>query len=323
MSGPDDPGAPARVRAAVQRWLRAHDPGPRLCVALSGGADSLALTAAAVAAHDRVTALVVDHRLQDGSDRVAAQAAAAAESLGAAAQVLPVTVGAGGGMEAAARTARYAALDRARGGAPVLLGHTLDDQAETVLLGLARGSGARSLRAMAPWRPPWGRPLLGVRRADTVASCAALDLVPHQDPHNTDPAFTRVRLRTEVLPLLEQVLGGGVAPALARTAAQLAEDDDALTARAAELRARAETDEGLAAAVLAEEPAAVRRRVLRDWLTDAGATGLTDARLRSIDALIGRWRGQGPVAIGGGTREVRRTVARRRDTLVLGHERNR
>lgn len=323
MSRSQGPDAPARIRAAVQGWLRAHDPGPRLCVALSGGADSLALTAAAVGTHDRVTALVVDHRLQGGSDRVAAQAAAAAEALGAAARILPVTVDREGGMEAAARTARYAALDRARGDAPVLLGHTLDDQAETVLLGLARGSGPRSLRAMAPWRPPWGRPLLGVRRADTVAACAALELVPHQDPHNTDPAFTRVRLRTEVLPLLEQVLGGGVAPALARTAAQLAEDDDALTGWAAELRARAETGEGLSAAVLAEQPAAVRRRVLRDWLTEAGVTGLTDARLRSIDALVGRWRGQGAVAIGGGTREVRRTVARRRDTLVLGHERNR
>lgn len=324
MTGPAGRDAPARIRAAVRAWLRAHEPGPRLCVALSGGADSLALTAAAVAEHGRVTALVVDHRLQDGSDRVAAAAAAAAQRLGAAAQVLPVTVDpAAGGLEAAARTARYAALDAARGGAPVLLGHTLDDQAETVLLGLARGAGARSLRAMAPWRPPWGRPLLGVRRADTVAACAAQDLAAHQDPHNTDPAFTRVRLRTEVLPLLEQVLGGGVAPALARTAAQLAEDDDALTDRAAALRVRAETEEGLTVAVLAEEPAAVRRRVLRDWLAEAGATGVTDARLRSIDALVGRWRGQGAVAVGGGTREVRRTVERRRDTLVLGHERNR
>ncbi|MDI4659410.1 tRNA lysidine(34) synthetase, partial [Xanthobacter autotrophicus] len=125
------------------------------------------------------------------------------------------------GPEAAARVARYAALDAARRGRPVLLAHTLDDQAETVLLGLGRGSGARSLRGMAAWDAPWGRPLLGVRAADTRAACRDLGLEPWNDPHNTDPAFTRVRLRREVLPLLEDVLGGGVAEGLARTAALL------------------------------------------------------------------------------------------------------
>ncbi len=133
-----------------------------------------------------------------------------------------------GGPEAAARTARYAALDAARDGAPVLLAHTLDDQAETVLLGLGRGSGSRSIAGMRPYDPPWCRPLLGVRRAVTRAACAELGLTPWQDPHNADRRFTRVRLRAEVLPLLEDVLGGGVAEALARTAAALREDTDTL-----------------------------------------------------------------------------------------------
>src|SRR5699024_7646780 len=130
--------------------------------------------------------------------------------------------------EAEAREARYAALDEARNGRSVLLGHTLDDQAETVLLGLARGSGTRSLRGMTAWSAPWGRPLLGVRAAVTRAACAEHGLDPWDDPHNVDPAFTRVRLRSEVLPLMENVLAGGVAEALARSAELFSVDDDAL-----------------------------------------------------------------------------------------------
>ena len=145
------------------------------------------------------------------------------------AQVLCVDVGTAGGPEAAARDAPATrALDDARGDAPVLLAHTLDDQAETVLLGLGRGSGSRSIAGMRPYDPPWCRPLLGVRRALTHAACAELGLTPWQDPHNADPRFTRARLRNEVLPLLEDVLGGGVAEALARTATALREDTDTL-----------------------------------------------------------------------------------------------
>ncbi|WP_460867234.1 tRNA lysidine(34) synthetase TilS, partial [Rhodococcus aerolatus] len=227
-----DPGGLAAVRRAVRAWCAEHGPGP-VAVACSGGADSLALTAAAVAEAGPVTALVVDHALQPGSAAVADRAAATARTMGCAqARVLTVAVTGPGGPEAAARRARRAALRGAADG-PVLLGHTLDDQAETVLLGLGRGSGARSLAGMRAWDPPWGRPLLGVRRADTAAACAELGLDPWHDPHNDDPAFTRVRLRHEVLPLLEEVLAGGVAAALARTAAQLREADAALDAVAA------------------------------------------------------------------------------------------
>ena len=208
----DRQGPVAQLRRAVSAFAKAHRiDDERWCVALSGGPDSLALTA--VAAADRpTTALIVDHGLQVGSRAVADVAREQALTLGCVdAQVLCVEVGTTGGPEAAARTARYRALDAARGDAAVLLAHTLDDQAETVLLGLGRGSGARSIAGMRPHDPPWCRPLLGIRRAVTHAVCAELGLTPWHDPHNWDRRFTRVRLRTEVLPLLEDVLGGGVA----------------------------------------------------------------------------------------------------------------
>jgi len=321
---PETPAALV-LRRAVRSWLAEFvTPGmPAVAVALSGGADSLALTAATVVEAGAkglpVDALTVDHGLQAGSDRVAAEAAATARSLGVrSARVLPVRVGAEGGLEAAARTARYAALDAARAGCPVLIGHTLDDQAETVLLGLARGSGARSIQGMAPWSPPWGRPLLGVRRADTGRLCADLGLSPHQDPQNASPEFTRVRVRTEVLPLLEEVLGGGVAEALARTGAQLREDAAVLDALAGELLARARDDAGgLAVETLATAPAALRRRAIRAWLLAGGANALTGKHLHAVDALITDWRGQGGVAVGGGTPEARLVAERERGRLTL------
>ncbi|MGI9064157.1 MAG: tRNA lysidine(34) synthetase TilS [Pseudonocardiaceae bacterium] len=298
--------AVARVRSAVRTFLAAHLPDRAVAVACSGGADSLALAAATVHSGALVHGLVVDHGLQDGSARVAAETAAVLRGLGCATvTVLPVAVGGPGGPEAAARRARYAALRDAAGGCQVLLGHTRDDQAETVLLGLGRGSGPRSIAGMRCHDPPWGRPLLDVPRAVTVAACAALDLRPWADPHNADPRFRRVRVRTEVLPLLEDVLAGGVAAALARTAAQLREDADALDALAAALLASAHhdgtLDDGmLDTGTLATYPAAVRRRALRDWLLGAGVPELTDGHLRAADDLVGRWRGQGGVAMPGG-----------------------
>lgn len=303
------------LRAALTAFTRRY-PADRWCVGLSGGADSLALTAVA-AALKPTTALIVDHGLQTGSAEVAATAAAQARQLGCVdAQVISVAVGTEGGPEAAARTARYAALDAARGGAPVLLAHTLDDQAETVLLGLGRGSGPRSIAGMHLWDPPWGRPLLEVRRADTEAVCAELGLTPWRDPHNTDPRYTRVRLRTEVLPLLEDVLAGGVAPALARTAAALREDNDALDALAAGHLEALRTDDGLTVAGLEDLPAALRRRVIRGWLLSVGATTLTDVQLRAVDALVGDWRGQGGAAVSSPLRYQRLIVTRRAGLLT-------
>jgi tRNA(Ile)-lysidine synthase len=309
------------VRQAVRTALAAL-PAPwresPLLVACSGGADSLALAAAtlAVRGRDAVHAAVVDHGLQDGSAKRAAATAELLAEMGAAAAVHRVEVTGSGGIEAAARRARYAALRAARPhpDAPVLLGHTLDDQAETVLLGLGRGSGARSLAGMRAWDPPWCRPLLGVRRAVTRAACVAAGLPVWDDPHNTDPRFTRVRLRHEVLPLLEDVLAGGVAEALARTARQLREDGEALDALAddllAQVRDPARSEDARRAGALNTEPLgavppALRRRVLRAWLAAADVTALTDEHLRAADGLAGQGPDRGGVALPGGLELVR------------------
>ena len=290
----------------------------RWCVALSGGPDSLALTEAAARVLP-TTALVVDHGLQPGSRAVAESAAEQAITLGCVgAQVISVHVGMTGGPEAAARTARYAALDAARAGAPVLIGHTLDDQAETVLLGLGRGSGPRSIAGIRPYDPPWCRPLLALRRSETAAACAELGLTPWRDPHNDDPRFTRVRLRTEVLPLLEEVLGGGVAEALARTATALQADGDLLDGIAERTLADAGAAEtGLPVTALAPLPEAVRLRVIRAWLRAGGAVRLTSKQILGVDALVTAWRGQGGVAVGSELSGQRLFAGRRHDVLTL------
>lgn len=300
------------VRSFATRYLD----DSRVCVGLSGGADSLALTAAALRAGLQVEALVVDHGLQPGSAEIAERAAATARELGATARVLPVDVAGPGGPEAAARAARYDALDAARASRPVLLGHTLDDQAETVLLGLGRGAGARSLAGMAPWREPWARPLLGVRRAQTGQACLDWGLSWWDDPHNDDPRYRRVRVRTEALPLLGEVLGGGVAEALARTADQLRSDADALEDLGERLLQKAVRDGGLDVAVLSAAPTAVRRRALRAWLRDAGAGELGGSATEAVDALVADWHGQGPIAVGGND-EARLTVVRRASLLLV------
>lgn len=298
--------------------------GALVVVACSGGADSLALAAAAGFAAPplgiRVAGVVVDHGLQPGSDEVARQAALALEAL----RLVPVEVRraqveTSGGPEAAARRARYAALDGAAaslGAAAVLLGHTLDDQAETVLLGLARGSGARSLAGMAPCNGLLRRPFLTVSRATTRAACLAQGLTPWEDPHNVDPAFARVRVRLRVLPALEEQLGPGVSAALARTASLLRADADALEDWARrELVACQGGLPGLDVSRLAELPVAVRTRVLRMAALEEGCPpgGLTAGHVASVDRLVSAWRGQGAVDLPG-ARSVRRHCGR----LLLG-----
>ena len=207
-----------------------------------------------------------------------------------------VDVGAGpgaGGPEGAARAARYRALAAAAEptDAVVLLGHSRDDQAETVLLGLGRGSGPRSIAGMRRRDGRYLRPFLDVDRATTVRACAALGLPVWHDPHNSDPSFRRVRLRREVLPLLEEVLGGGVAAALARTADLLRADLDALDdlARARSVTpvvpAVAGTVTGLDLADLQNAPEALRTRVLRSWAGGLGAGPLGAAHITALAAL--------------------------------------
>src|SRR3984885_2296340 len=314
----DRQGAVAELRMAVAafatEFLASAD---RWCVALSGGPDSLALTGVA-ATMLPTTALIVDHGLQAGSAAVAAAAQRQAHDLGCVdAQVLCVQVSTDGGPENAARNARYGALEAARLDRPVLLGHTLDDQAETVLLGLGRGSGARSIAGMRPYDAPWCRPLLGVRRTTTHAACLELGLTAWQDPHNSDRRFTRSRLRAEVLPLLEDVLGGGVAEALARTATALREDTEFIDALAAQALPETTADPGLQVQALAALPDPVRRRVIRGWLLAGGATGLTDKQIRGVDTLVVAWRGQGGVAVGSALRSQRLFAVRSDGVLTM------
>ena len=276
-----------------------------MLVACSGGADSLALAAATIFEAPRASLpaglVTVDHVLRPGSLEQARAVASIGYELGYdPVEIVRVAVGTAGGPEAAARAARYAALDAAGEafGATLLLGHTLDDQAETVLLGLGRGSGPRSVAGMRPVDGRYRRPFLGVPRSMTAAACAALGLTPWHDPANSDRRFQRVRLRPEVLPLLEQVLQGGVAEALARTAALTQSDLDALDAIAESYLPTEGAD--LDASSLATHPQAIRSRVLRRWAMRAGVPALTATHLDELDALVAHWHGQGRVDLPGG-----------------------
>jgi len=292
----------AAVRSGVRRVLAGLDPDspqqPTVLVACSGGADSLALVSATVfEGHKlgvRVIGVTVDHGLQDGSaehaTRVVAQMAGLGVDETAAARV---TVESGGrGTEAAAREARYAVLDQMTehfGAALVLLGHTRDDQAETVLLGLARGSGGRALAGMRRAFDAYRRPLLDVSRDETVTACQVEGIEFWEDPHNADPAFTRSRVRHRVLPLLEDELGPGVAATLARTADQLREDVELLDGLAAATYDDVRVEGGVDAARLAAQPAALAHRVLRLAALDAGAQGaeLFRVHVLAMAALLG------------------------------------
>jgi tRNA(Ile)-lysidine synthase len=296
------------TRRAVRDGLAGLPAGDLVLAAVSGGADSLALAAAlahvAPSLGLRAGAVTVDHGLQDGAAERAAAVAATCRDLGLDPVVVErVGVGTAGGPEAAARAARHAGLDRVlaqTGGSAVLLGHTLDDQAETVLLGLARGSGGRSLAGMRSESGARRRPLLGLRREVTKAACAALGLDVWDDPHNNDPAYARSRVRADLLPALEAALGPGTVEALGRTADLLRADADALDEWARTSRQPGVGD--LSVDALLALPGAVRRRVLHRAAIDAGspAGALSAGHVAELDRLLVDWHGQGPVALPGG-----------------------
>ncbi|RGE20319.1 tRNA lysidine(34) synthetase TilS [Leucobacter sp. wl10] len=358
--------ATLETRLAVRRALvgrpvpEGAGSAPLVLVALSGGADSLALAAAtafeARGAGVRAGAIVVDHGLQEGSAAVAARAAEQGAGLGldpVLVRRVEVVPDRGDGPEAAAREARYGAFARAAGEAgarAILTAHTRDDQAEQVLLALARGSGLRSLAGIPDRRGLDGgavilRPFLGekpsVTRATTAAACIEQGLEPWRDPHNDDPSYARVRVRRRVLPQLERELGPGVAEALARTADLAREDADALDALAEEIADEALADEALAGApladpvpadpgpggagladpaaepfempvaVLSELPAALRGRVIRSVASRRFGSHLSREHTLAVAALVTDWRGQGPIDVPGAA------VARRGSLLVF------
>jgi tRNA(Ile)-lysidine synthase len=304
------PAPVARIRTAVRRALPSAGP---VLVACSGGADSLALAAAArFVGGDRVGLVTVDHGLQDGSDKRALYVASWAEDAGFA----PVTVatvsvaGLSGGPEAAARTARYSALSAAAarfGATQVLLGHTRDDQAETVLLALARGAGPRGLAGMPYRKGVFVRPLLDVARSDTRQACVALGLDPWDDPHNTDPSFARSRVRGAALPALVEALGPAVIANLARSAGQIAADNDVLDEMSHAALEAAGAPSSLRVAELAGLAPAVRTRALHAWARQLGTPGgaLSHRHVEALDALVTDWHGQGPVHLPGGLQITR------------------
>lgn len=304
--------AVADVRRLVRESLENHgvEIGDLVLVACSGGADSLALAAGLAFEGPklglRIGAVIIDHGIQPETAMVAKDTSRQLAELGfPLVEIVTVEVGAVGGLEAAARAARYEAIDElaaAHNAKFVLLGHTLGDQAETVLLGLARGSGARSLSGMAELTGRYLRPLLSVTRRETVEVCDATDLTFWDDPHNSDERFSRVRVRENVLPVLEKELGPGIAESLARTADQLREDADALD-QLAESAYRAVsrlTSSSIELSIdgLSELPEAIRYRVIRI------AGNVLDGHFHrthvlEIDRLLTNWHGQKPLTVPG------------------------
>lgn len=280
-------------------------------VGLSGGADSLALAAAlafeAPRAGTRAGAVIIDHRLQQGSAEVAERAAEQARALGLdPVLVVPVTVGAEGGMEAAARDARYRAFEQIitdTGALRLLLAHTLDDQAETVLLGLARGSGAASLQGMRQDTGRYLRPLLGITRTQTEQFCRDSGLDYWNDPHNSDEQFTRVRVRNRVLPVLEAELGPGIAEALARTAQQLQEDNAAFEQQIEEfiedIVEHSEAGISVSVAALEANPAALGQRIVRYIMLHEFGVSLHRSHTLEVMKLVTAWKGQQGIDVPG------------------------
>ena len=301
--------ASVSIRSAVRPYLEKLEAGDSFLVAVSGGADSLALAKAllieSVPLALNAIAITIDHQLQENSDLQAAKVAAQLKEIGFVHVITKkVVVLLDSGLEGGARDARYAAIDESveeTKAVKVFLGHIENDQAESVLLGLARGSGARSLSAMALENGKYLRPLLVISREETESACKEWGLDFWSDPHNLNTEFTRVKVRREVIPYLEEHLDPGISKALIRTAALLRDDADAL-----DLWAEAEASD-LECERLAKLPRAIRSRIIRKAAFAAGATPgkLTFEQVGAIDALICAWKGQGAVSLAGGVKVER------------------
>jgi tRNA(Ile)-lysidine synthase len=266
--------------------------------------------------------VIVDHQLQPQSALVAADAAEKCRALGLSdVRVKAVVVTAAAGLEADARTARYSALQAVAaevGARAIVLAHNLNDQAETVLLRLARGSGVRSLAGMRPVTaiengvPLW-RPLLGVPREHLALSLQDYHLDAHEDAHNSDERFLRVKIRQRLMPLLREVIGEGVDLALSRTAWLSQMDADALDAIAARAWPDCIDSDEVVTSRMAEMPLAIQTRILRTWLVARGAksASLTLEHVMAVHRLMSDPRISGPIKVAGGL-EVSRESGRLR-----------
>ena len=306
--------ASVAIRNAVKEQLERCEAGDCILVAVSGGADSLALAYATLVESSplaiKAIAVTIDHQLQEKSSDQAAKVGKQLRAMGYQdVMVAKVKVSLESGLEAGARSARYEALQRIaleKNAVKVLLGHTRDDQAESVLLGLARGSGTRSLSGMASENGIYLRPLLALTRAQTEAACTEFGIEYWNDPHNENLDFSRVRVRLEVLPVMEEQIGPGIAAALARSAALLRDDADALDAIAsAEISRHNLTD--LECSELELLPRAIRTRILRSAIYAAGAPSgsISADHIGAVEALVTSWHGQGLVSLPGGVKVER------------------
>ena len=306
--------ASVAIRNAVKEQLERCEAGDCILVAVSGGADSLALAYATLVESSplaiKAIAVTIDHQLQEKSSDQAAKVEKQLRAMGYQDVVVAkVKVSLESGLEAGARSARYEALQRIaveKNAVKVLLGHTRDDQAESVLLGLARGSGTRSLSGMASENGIYLRPLLALTRAQTEAACTEFGIEYWNDPHNENLDFSRVRVRLEVLPVMEEQIGPGIAAALARSAALLRDDADALDAIAsAEISRHNLTD--LECSELELLPRAIRTRILRTAIYAAGAPSgsISADHIGAVEALVTSWHGQGLVSLPGGVKVER------------------
>ena len=301
------------VRNAVRPWLEKFEAGDKVLVAVSGGADSLALAhALSVEAKLLAVSVVgvsVDHQLQKESARQAENVVKQLSGMDLKCVVKKVQVEIKDGLEASARSARYKAINevaQSENAVAVFLGHTQDDQAETVLLGLARGSGTRSLSGMAAHSGILIRPLLGLTRETTQSYCEQSVLKFWEDPHNQDSQFARVRVRTEAIPVLEKTIGPGISEALARSSQLLREDADALDSWAQHEAMKLNLAD-LECAHLEAMPKAIRTRVLRMAIYAQGAPSgsVTAEHVSVIEALITAWSGQGAANLPGGVKVER------------------
>ena len=307
-------GAIVSIRSAVRNHLNQLEAGDSFIVAVSGGADSLALAYALLLESQPLAltpiAVTIDHQLQENSAIQAERVVEQLKEMGYN-QVISkkVFINSDSNLEAIARDVRYQALDEIREerkAEKIFLGHTFNDQAETVLLGLARGSGARSLSAMAEIKEQYIRPLLSITREETERACRELSLDFWSDPHNFNSDFTRVRVRREVIPYLEEHLDPGISRALVRSASLLRDDAEALDLWA-EREIQGLDLTNLECEHLAQLPRAIRTRILRIAAISAGTTPgtLTFEQIGAMDALVSAWSGQGELALSGGVKVER------------------
>jgi tRNA(Ile)-lysidine synthase len=302
------------LRKAIRFWFEKLEPNSKVCIGVSGGADSLALAVASKLEASNfpidLVAVIVDHGLQENSGEIAQFAKQQLGKLGYQDVFIgKANVQVTDGIEASARRARYKVFQQAietYNPNYFFLGHTKNDQAEGVLLGLARGSGTKSLSGMQEISGMFVRPLLGIDRATTEIACRESSIEFWNDPHNSNQDFTRVRVRENILPILENEIGPGIADALARSAKILREDALALDGWAESVFGQVDPQD-IEISILADLPVAVRSRVFRLAIYAAGAPAgsISASHLEPIEAFVSDWRGQGHTSLPGGVKVCR------------------